>query len=33
MQAHILRSKIQLFEEGEKNTKFFINLEEKKLYQ
>ena len=31
--GYILRSKIQWYEEGEKSTKFFLNLEKKKAIQ
>ena len=28
--GHILRSKTQIYQDGEKSTKFFLNLEEEK---
>ena len=30
MEGHILRAKAQIIEEGEKNSKYFANLEKKK---
>ena len=31
--GHILRSKTQIYQDGEKSSKFFLNLEEKKAEQ